>query len=314
MLAAEIKNNIIAYAIQWMEANNINQADLARRTKINTGYLSNMLRGNYSIEVDGKDVEIADKWFSQLAEVIGYAIKKQYWGTVITPEFEMTIHELTVAKNNPSVITIINETGLGKTFAVDKFYKQNPLHTYKITVSALHKMHDIINEIAAAIGTPVRAQKLTTLLYIVLKFREIKMMGHQPLIIIDEAENLKLPTIQLLKAIYDQLVGYASIVLIGTTQLTEALERMRRNNKPGAPQFYRRIKAGIKIIPSSPDFKLFYEKLNITDKGLQKLLNGLCSNYGELHDYLEPALREADERDEPLTENLFRLMYNMPKY
>lgn len=314
MLAAEIKNNIIAHATAWMEANNISQADMARRSKINPGYLSNMLRNNYSLEVDGKEVEIADKWFHKLAEAVGFAVKKQYWPTVITPEFQQMIHELTVSKNNPTVATLINETGLGKTFAVDKFCKQNPSHTYKITVSSLHKVHDIINEIAAAIGTPVKSHKLTTLLFIVLKFREIKMQGHQPLIIIDEAENLKLPTIQLLKAIYDQMVGYASMVMIGTSQLLESLERLRVQNKQGAAQFCRRIKAGIKIISSMPDFKLFYDKLEIKDKGLQQLLGILASNYGELHDYLEPALREADERNVPLTEELFRLMYNLPKY
>ena len=140
------------------------------------------------------------------------------------------------------------------------------------------------------------------------------MMGHKPLIIIDEAENLKLPVIQMLKGLYDNLTGYASIVMIGTSQLTDALQKMTRSNRNGAPQFFRRIKAGIKIIPVYNDYLPFFEKLKIEDKGLRKLLTAICSNYGELHDYLEPAIREADERGVELTDDFFRLMYNMPKY
>jgi hypothetical protein len=39
----------------------------------------------------------------------------------------------------------------------------------------------------------------------------------------------------------------------------------------------------------------------------------MCTNYGELHDYLEPVLREADETEQPVTEALFRTYHNLPK-
>jgi hypothetical protein len=86
------------------------------------------------------------------------------------------------------------------------------------------------------------------------------------------------------------------------------------SNKNGAPQFYRRIKAGIKHIPSDKNFKPFFEKMNVDDKGLRKLLNERCNNYGELHDYLEPVLKEADVKGQPVTESFFRLYHNMPNY
>lgn len=53
---------------------------------------------------------------------------------------------------------------------------------------------------------------------------------------------------------------------------------------------------------------------DITDKGLIKLIQTECDNYGELHDVLLPSMREAERLGEPLTENLVRKILNLPKY
>ena len=314
MIALEQKNQIIQLAQEWATRHNMSQSDLAKHTGINAGYLSNMLRNQYSTEVAGKEVPIGDKWFAILSSALGFSLKKQYWFTVQTKEFNQMIHELRVAKNDSRVITIINETGYGKTYCIEKFMNIHPQHTYRITVNSMYKVRDIINDLAEALGTSIKYNTIDSLRQITVRLRQLKMSGYQPLIIIDEAENLKLPVIQMLKGLYDNLIGYASIVLIGTSQLIDLMDKMKRSNKNGAPQFYRRIKAGIKTIDSTKDFKPFYEKMSIEDKGLQKLLNLLCNNYGELHDYLEPAMKEADETGKPLTENFFRIMFNMPIY
>lgn len=40
-----------------------------------------------------------------------------------------------------------------------------------------------------------------------------------------------------------------------------------------------------------------------------RLLRLNADNYGELADYLEPAIREADRRGEPLTKEFFESMF-----
>ena len=49
----------------------------------------------------------------------------------------------------------------------------------------------------------------------------------------------------------------------------------------------------------------------IKDESLRQLLSRLADNYGELHDYLERAIREAEELNEPLSVDLFRAIYNI---
>jgi hypothetical protein len=49
------------------------------------------------------------------------------------------------------------------------------------------------------------------------------------------------------------------------------------------------------------------------DKNLRSFLQRNCDNYGELHDALLPALREADRTGEPLTESFVRKVLNIPE-
>ena len=78
------------------------------------------------------------------------------------------------------------------------------------------------------------------------------------------------------------------------------------------PQFYRRFKAGIRYIePMDRGFVAF-----LSDKpypsSFKKTILSMCENYGELHDFLVPAMREADEMGIALTERFFRLKYKLP--
>lgn len=58
-------------------------------------------------------------------------------------------------------------------------------------------------------------------------------------------------------------------------------------------------------------FTEFFDELGVEDEGLRDLLTSLCSNFGEMNDYLEPALREADKNGVALTEKRFRMMYGL---
>jgi type II secretory pathway predicted ATPase ExeA len=58
---------------------------------------------------------------------------------------------------------------------------------------------------------------------IIAKLREIKMNGGQPIVIFDEAENLEISVLKMIKALFDALKDYCSLVMIGTPQLLEKL-------------------------------------------------------------------------------------------
>ena len=87
------------------------------------------------------------------------------------------------------------------------------------------------------------------------------------------------------------------------------LEQMKRKNKDGIPQFYRRVKFGVrKLEPIDRRFPGFLD--DITDRELVRFLTENCDNYGELHDVLVPSMREADITGEPLTVDFIKTVLN----
>lgn len=247
--------------------------------------------------------------------------KASAWQHQNTPQFKEIIYMLESCKKQGTTAMIIGSTGIGKTYAIDKFCNQNQKHTYRITISSLYKLVDIVNELTEKIG--IDAPQINTMQVKSFKYRMDKIVaeliainenGGFPIIIFDEAENMEMAVLKMLKALYDALKDHCAIVLIGTEQLDNKMLNLTKRNRDGIPQLYRRFKAGRrelkKIKPA--DYSRFFEAHNIADKNLQLLLAQLCTNYGELHDYLEPVLREAKQRGKQVDENIFRLFHNLP--
>jgi DNA transposition AAA+ family ATPase len=255
--------------------------------------------------------------------------QKTYWHSEATIQFQEIITTLTACKKKGTTAMLIAPTGHCKTFSIDKFCQKNPEFTYRITINNLYKLKDIIYELAELTGAEAvrtnkqitRSHKLT-LDRVVKQLEIINNAGGHPIIIIDEGENMEIALLKMIKGLYDRLKDHCGIVLIGTHRLVGRM--LNINEKGGSlrqrealPELYRRFKAyhkNITQIDQKRDFAPFFKKYIPEDKGLQKLLCELCGNYGELHDYLAPALEEADEQGKPLTEDAFRIIHNIPKY
>jgi DNA transposition AAA+ family ATPase len=314
----EIKDAIVAAAKEHMTTHSLTAANLANAAEVNEAYLSNMLRGIYTVGSADKPTAIQPKYFTRLAEAVGYTINKVYWKTVDTPQLREGIATLENAKEFSRAAMLICDSGAGKTYMVKRFLRANPQHTYVVTVSHIYRMLDVINDIRAAVGLRTivaeRSHLLRATKTMVSAITDIRETGGRPLIILDEAENLYKPTLMMMKALYDELNGQCGIVMIGTNQLLRKMEKMRARDAQGMPQLYRRFKAGLRVLPtiSRADLMAVTAKQQIEDKGLVKLLVSVCENYGELHDYLEPVMREADLRGVACDEAFFRLFHNMP--
>lgn len=310
----ETKQEIIAaleeYLVQHpkMSAN-----DIAKNTRVNSAYISNMRQGNFTINAgNGNTVDIADKYFEAIAGEIGHSLVKSYWETVPTAQMKRILATLEDAKEFGYTNVVIGETGSGKTFVSNMFARMFPSDCFMVKVGSQDNIGDLLEKVCDRLHLPTEKTKSRTLQAIIRKMKTMKADGHKPMIIFDEAEYMRLPALCNMKELYDDLNGIAGVVLIGTDQLNAHLDKLRKKNKDGIPQLYRRIKFGIRILPSiDRSFKQFLNGIT-SDVKVIAFLREHCDNYGELHDVLVPALREADRSGEPLTENLIRTMLNMP--
>jgi DNA transposition AAA+ family ATPase len=320
-LTTNIKKQIAEAAQQYLKQHSgISAAELSRQSQINQGYLSLILNGKFSTTVDGNKVDISDTWFIKLADQVGFSITTDVWKSIPTMQWLQIINNLVSAKETGATKMIIGKTGYGKTFAIDSFVRNNPDCTYRITVSSLYKLVDIVNELTEKLGIDNRqlnSYQATSVKLrvdaIVKKLKDLNMQGKQPIIIFDEGENMEFAVLKMLKGLYDALKSHCSIVIIGTEQLLIKLLNSKKRNREAIPQLYRRFKAGQVNLSGTLDFDAFFKQFSVSDKGLQNLLYDTCENYGELHDYLQPLLVHAAAKKVAVSEDLFRMMYNMPK-
>lgn len=309
----EIKQQIMQSLEEYLVKHNISANELAKLAKVNPAYLSRMRAGETKVKVGNKEVEIADKYYENIAKQIGYTLKKEYWQTVATPQLLSILNTLEDAKEFGYTNVIVGETGSGKSYVSDIFAQRYPLDCFKVIVSSQDNIADLLEKVCEKIGISTEKTKSKTLRSIVRKLQNTKADGGKPMLIFDEAEYMRQPALCNMKELYDNLIGTCAIVLIGTDQLIRNIDRLRKKNKDGIPQLYRRIKFGIRILPSvDRTFKQFLNGV-LNDLNAIKFVRQNCDNYGELHDVLVPAMREADRLGVDVTEDLIRTMLNMPK-
>lgn len=239
------------------------------------------------------------------------------WRNIETLQAKEIINELVSAKSFQQAKLIIANTGDGKTNTINIFQnsKSNAQHTYVVTVGDSFRLIDIVDELMELLGIPNEFTKHMVHAKLKLIAEKLKQC-HKPVLIFDEAENLKPQVLKMLKELYDAVFKYCSIVLIGTEQIMDSILNKRHKNRQSVPQLYRRFKAGIRRITpinKARDFAPFFGAYIPNHKDIQDILLECCENYGELHDYLEPVLRYCSEKNKPLTEDLFRMIHKMPK-
>lgn len=303
----EVKIEIVKALEDYLAVHQMSQNEFVRKSGINEAYVSNMRNHSFKI---GK-TEINPKWFELAAQKIGYQLQKQYWHPVETNQMNFMVSVLEDAKENGYTNLIIGETGCGKTYTAERFALHNPLDMFIIKVGSSDNLADLIDKILEKAKIPTAKTKSKNINSIIKHMQKLKFDGLKPMIVFDESEYMKQPTLGMMKELYDDLSGHCSIIMIGTDELLDNLDKLRKRKKAGMRQFYRRIKFGIRQLPKIDlKFKGFLEA--IEDKALIRFLQAHCENYGELRDCLVPAMREADRMSEPLTEDFVRKVLHMP--
>lgn len=301
------KLNLVAALEAFMEEHNINQTDVAKGAGVNASYLINIRKGDFTVRVGEKTIAIADKYFLRLAAFIGFETEKKYWETKATAQLKEMLATMSDAKLNAETAVITGETGCGKTFTAEIFRKKFPTDVYVVTVSSSDNLGDLLDKTLEALRIEAfRRSKSAKLRQIAAHMRYLTEKGHEPTLIFDESEYMKQPALCAMKELYEALKKWCAIVLIGTEQLTQNIEKLRKRDKAGIPQFYRRIKFRIRRLPAID--RKFNEFLGDVEPNLKRWLRANCDNYGELHDVLVPALREADRTNSELNEDFVKMV------
>lgn len=297
----KLKREIAERCREYRQERGVSLNDLAKISGINVCYLSGIEKDCFAVANGrtGGTVEIGDKWFTLLADAIGYQIQKNYWPHVQTPQFEEIVYEMEIAKNEAATRTIIGRTGSGKSYAVAKFKAQYPTSCFVVTCHAHKDLISMVNSLLRELGLSTIGSRDDKLQEIKINLWRRYRRGDKPVVIFDEAENLKVEQLKSIKTIYDFLRDASGVVLIGTRDLVYMLEDLKAKNEAGCiraigmSQLYSRLRAGIRFLPDID--ARFMQFVSDADAELKKWLIANCDDYRELRDRLEPVRREADK-------------------
>lgn len=303
----EQKKLIIEALESYMSEHGISQNDVAIKSSVNAAYLINMRKGEFTVKVGQKVVEINDKYFKRIADFIGYSVDKLLWETRSTAQLQEILAVLSDAKDNAETAVITGETGCGKTFSADLFRKRFPSEVFIVKVGSSDNLGDLLDKVLEALQIEAYKKSKSAKLRQIAQFvKRLSENGLDPVLIFDEAEYMKQPALCALKELYDVLNNWCSLVLIGTEQLTDNIEKLKKRNKAGIPQLYRRIKFRIRNLPAID--RSYKDFLSAIEPGLKRWLQRNCDNYGELHDVLVPAMREAERTGKELNEQFVKIV------
>ena len=130
----QIREALIAYTKSGEETYIMSQNEVAKKLGINAAYISAIVNGEDKV---GKST-ISDMYWKKIAVLLGIEVDKKYWEIKQTPQMVAILAALEEAKEDGRTITIVGETGCGKSFTIEElFMKKNPVACYKIVIGSL---------------------------------------------------------------------------------------------------------------------------------------------------------------------------------
>jgi len=235
-------------------------------------------------------------------------MNKIEWVQLPTLQSKEILSELMESHEEPLAKMIIAPTGAGKTNAIKLFSKKFPSSTYVVTLGASYRVNDMLDEIAEMIGAKLYRGKNRSRERIKEICKTLAEIAHtNPVLVLDEFENAKLPILKSMKELYDGVIEHCSIVLIGTDQLIAQFDK--RSITQSIPQLRSRFKAGTRYITpikKARDFKPFFDKYIPNHPDIQDVLLVHCDTYRDLNNYLYPYLVSCQKKGTKMSAEAFK--------
>lgn len=315
MLTENQKKDIILAMQDYIARNGYSQNRLAKDTHVNIAYIDAMVKGVNSGIFIFNNVLIKDVYFQRIADFVGITLKKEYWQTFETEQYLIIESAFVEAKSCAAVKTVIGATGSGKSYTAERMKEKYPSSTFIIKCSNDFNLRDFIMHIAEIVG--VRDidtfSQSRTRLAVERRLKALVAAGEKPVLVFDEAENLKLPAWGRIKAIYDNLKNICGFLVMGTPNWYNSMKNKRDRERDIAPQIFRRFMSGLKtsFLPkvSHSDLEQICTQVGVTNSYVIGKVCTTTYNYGDLADTLVSLQRTAEITGRKIDRNLYDSEY-----
>lgn len=209
------------------------QAAFARTVGLHKSDISNVLSGKF---ITTPTLIGNGKWVTMAYEVRYTTNKTLDWKTAQTEPFKFITTQLNLCKTMSFTGIFVDEPGIGKTYSC-KHFADNNKNVYYIDCSCLRNNAEFITTLARKVGIESN-NKLSKLIdNIIFTLQN----STKPLIILDEAGELKDTSYKEIKRMYNMLQYQCGFYLVGSDGLRNKIDSGIRNDTQGFKELFDRF-------------------------------------------------------------------------
>ena len=234
------KQTVINKLIELENLSGLSSARFAVKIGINQAQWSRLKKGEF-------DGVLSDSKFITLARENGVVMgSKMEWHTVETATFSYITSLLSTCQSQQISILLVDFADIGKTHTA-RHYSRNNRNALYIDCSQVKSKQLFIRELARQTGTNHTGRYADVYLDLVYFLNT----NENPLIILDEAGDLKYDAFLELKALWNATEGNAAWFMMGADGLKSKITRSINCQKVGYTEIFRRY--GSKYRKITPD-------------------------------------------------------------
>jgi DNA transposition AAA+ family ATPase len=228
----EIKKTIAAEVL-WL-SDKTSQRYVASKAQVSSATISQMLAANWD--------QISEGMWRKIQSNLRLDLK---WKVAETSNLKEMYHYCESAQKHALAICISDNAGKGKSNGF-KFYDRTNKNVIHLECKTSWSKKSFVSQLLITMGVvPVgTAEEMLE------QFNEQVKRMHSPLLILDQADKLKDPQLDLFMEFYNDHEGHLGIILSGVKALEKRIERGRQRSRVGYDELYSRI--GSRFISLDP--------------------------------------------------------------
>lgn len=217
---------------------------------INQAQLSRIKKGDFD------KVLSEDKWLNIAAKLQIKQSSEISWKTAKTPAFDFIYSQLQDCQQHSIAAVLCDDTDLGKTHTAKVYQREHP-HSVYIDCSQVKSKQLFVRKIAQEFGMNHTGRFADVYTELVYNLRSLQ----RPLIILDEAGDLKADAFLEIKALWNATERSCGWYMMGADGLQAKLERARDAKKVGYAETLRRYGSRFqKVTPDGTEARESFRK------------------------------------------------------
>lgn len=251
----------IAKEVIWL-SDKTSQKQVASKAQASTATISQIVAGNWQL--------ISDPMWRKVQSNLRIDLR---WKVAETNNLKEMYHYCESSQKHALAICISDSAGKGKSNGY-KFYDRLNKNVVHLECKSSWTKKSFVSQLLISMGL----QPNGTTEEMLDQFNEQIKKVHAPLLILDQADKLKDPQLDLFMEFYNDHEGHLGIILSGVKALEKRIERGRQRNRIGYDELYSRI--GSRFISLDPvgmaDVDAICEVNGVTEEADKRAIYHSC--------------------------------------